>query len=222
MAQGMKSHAIGFILAILQSGFLARRLKPFLDFLDHPLRFTALKEVLFDRDVLELMHGDCASLSVERNYTRSSVPAFRDDEAIRGNLPRFAVNIEPLRIWFEIDMLSLKSPQFAQPESGIQIKQHDRSEIRLPPCESFFDQLCFFLIVEDATRPTTHSPRLVFGDEVLCLVTAEFDYFDNDCWKKLKPYPIQRVLQNYSIFADLVVLEPASGLNPTFLCAPSS
>ena len=46
------------------------------------------------------------------------------------------------------------------------------------------------------------------GDAVLCLVSGEFDYFDNECWRKLKPFPAEKVLRGYSIFAGLVVLEP--------------
>lgn len=45
------------------------------------------------------------------------------------------------------------------------------------------------------------------GDSVLCLVSGEFDYFE-ECWKKLKPFPIERVLEDYSIFAGLVVIPP--------------
>jgi len=48
------------------------------------------------------------------------------------------------------------------------------------------------------------------GNEVLCLISGEFDYFDNEWWKKLKPYPIEKVLTGYRIFAGLVVLEPAA------------
>jgi hypothetical protein len=45
------------------------------------------------------------------------------------------------------------------------------------------------------------------GDSVLCATLAEFDYSDNEAWKKLKPYPIERVLVNYWIFGGLVVIE---------------
>jgi hypothetical protein len=29
------------------------------------------------------------------------------------------------------------------------------------------------------------------GDSVLCLVRGEFDYFENEVWKRLKPFPIE-------------------------------
>lgn len=46
------------------------------------------------------------------------------------------------------------------------------------------------------------------GDSVLCLVRGEFDYFENEVWKRLKPFPIARVMAGYWLFAGLVVLEP--------------
>jgi hypothetical protein len=46
-------------------------------------------------------------------------------------------------------------------------------------------------------------------DSVLCLVRGEFDYFDNEVWKRLKPFPIERVMPGYWISAGLVVLEPS-------------
>ena len=48
------------------------------------------------------------------------------------------------------------------------------------------------------------------GDSVLCLIQGEFDYFDNEAWRKLKPYPIARVLADYTIFAGLVVIADAA------------
>ena len=45
------------------------------------------------------------------------------------------------------------------------------------------------------------------GDAVLCATFSEFDYFDSEAWKKLKPYPIERVLAGYWIFGGLVVIE---------------
>ena len=38
----------------------------------------------------------------------------------------------------------------------------------------------------------------------------EFDYSDNEAWKKLKPYPIERVLAGYWIFGGLVVIEDSA------------
>jgi len=34
-----------------------------------------------------------------------------------------------------------------------------------------------------------------------------FDYSDSEVWKKLKPYPIERVLAGYWFFGSLVVIE---------------
>ena len=50
------------------------------------------------------------------------------------------------------------------------------------------------------------------GDSVLCLVRGEFDYFENEVWKRLKPFPIERVMAGYWIFAGLVVLEPGEAI----------
>ena len=36
------------------------------------------------------------------------------------------------------------------------------------------------------------------GDSVLCFVQGEFDYVATEAWKKLKPYPIERVLAGYT------------------------
>ena len=47
------------------------------------------------------------------------------------------------------------------------------------------------------------------GDSVLCLMAGEFDYMDHQAWKQLKPFPVERVLEGYWIFAGLVVLESA-------------
>ena len=47
------------------------------------------------------------------------------------------------------------------------------------------------------------------GDSVLCLVRGEFDYFENEEWKRLQAFPIERVMAGYWIFAGLVVLEPS-------------
>ena len=43
------------------------------------------------------------------------------------------------------------------------------------------------------------------GDAVLCATLIEFDYSDKEAWKKLKPYPIERVLGGYWFFGGLVV-----------------
>ena len=32
------------------------------------------------------------------------------------------------------------------------------------------------------------------GDAVLCATLGEFDYSDNEAWKKLKPHPVEPVL----------------------------
>lgn len=42
---------------------------------------------------------------------------------------------------------------------------------------------------------------------VLCATLSEFNYSDSEGWKKLKPYPIERVLEGYWIFGGLVVIE---------------
>jgi len=47
------------------------------------------------------------------------------------------------------------------------------------------------------------------GDSVLCLVRGDFDYFENEVWKRLKSFPIERVMAGYWIFAGLVVIEPS-------------
>ena len=47
------------------------------------------------------------------------------------------------------------------------------------------------------------------GDSVLCLVRGECDYFENEVRKRLKPFPIEREMAGYWIFAGLVVLEPS-------------
>src|SRR5687767_8790068 len=52
-------------------------------------------------------------------------------------------------------MLSLKPAQFAKSQTGIQIKQHNRSQVRLPTAESYFDQLCLPLIVQNTAAPAT-------------------------------------------------------------------
>lgn len=46
------------------------------------------------------------------------------------------------------------------------------------------------------------------GDSVLCLVEGEFDFFDYDAWKRLKPYPIERVLAGHRVSGGLIVLDP--------------
>lgn len=62
------------------------------------------------------------------------------------------------------------------------------------------------------TQQTSDLPAIVrdwcVGDSVLCLTFGEFDYLDHQAWKKLKPFPVERVLAGYWIFAGLVVLEP--------------
>lgn len=45
------------------------------------------------------------------------------------------------------------------------------------------------------------------GDAILCATLSEFDYSDHESWKKLRPYPIERVLAGYWIFGGLVVIE---------------
>lgn len=44
-------------------------------------------------------------------------------------------------------------------------------------------------------------------DSVLCLIRGEFNYFDAEGWKNLKPIKIEKVLTGYWIFAGLVVVE---------------
>jgi len=36
---------------------------------------------------------------------------------------------------------------------------------------------------------------------------GEFEYFDPQAWRKLKPLPIERVLADHSIYAGLEVIE---------------
>ena len=45
------------------------------------------------------------------------------------------------------------------------------------------------------------------GDSVLCLTFDKLDYQDDQAWRKLTPFPIERVLAGYWIFAGLVVLQ---------------
>jgi hypothetical protein len=44
------------------------------------------------------------------------------------------------------------------------------------------------------------------GDEILCLVQGEFPYVSTEGVKLLKPIPIERVLEGYSIYAGMVVV----------------
>ena len=45
------------------------------------------------------------------------------------------------------------------------------------------------------------------GDSILCLTQGEFEYFDNEVWRKLKPFPIDQVLAAYTICAGLIVIK---------------
>ena len=45
------------------------------------------------------------------------------------------------------------------------------------------------------------------GDSVLCLVEGEFQYMDREAWKRLKPFPRERVLAHYQIYAGMIVIE---------------
>ena len=53
------------------------------------------------------------------------------------------------------------------------------------------------------------------GDSVLCLIRGEFEYFDDEARKKLKPFPIERVMAGYWIFSGLVVIEPSQSRTRT-------
>lgn len=61
-----------------------------------------------------------------------------------------------------------------------------------------------FTFVESALPPIVRD--WCIGDSVLCLIQGEFGYFDNEAWKKLRPYPIERVLAGYTIFTGLIVI----------------
>jgi hypothetical protein len=45
------------------------------------------------------------------------------------------------------------------------------------------------------------------GDSILCLVQGEFDYVASEAWRKLRPFPLEKVLPSYQIYAGMIVIK---------------
>ncbi len=48
------------------------------------------------------------------------------------------------------------------------------------------------------------------GDSILCLIQGEFPYRSWEAWKLVKPVPVERVMRGYTIYAGMIVVEPAT------------